>query len=165
LGAHVAFSVGWIGALLAFFALAIAGASSGDTALVRGCYLTMDLVARIVLLPLALASLVSGVVQSLGTVWGLWRHYWVVFKLVITVLALVVFLLQLGSISDLAAAATNAQVTSARYGDARASLVLHAGVGLIVLLVPLFLSIYKPRGVTPFGRPRSFGDPTATESS
>ena len=152
LSAHVAFSVSWLGAVAAFLALAIAGLASEAPERVRSSYVAMDVVAIYVLLPVALASLASGIVQSLGTSWGLMRHYWVTIKLAVTVLALVVLLLQMGSISDLADAAANSSVMSPRYDEARTSLVVHAGGGLAVLLVPLALSIYKPRGVTAYGR-------------
>jgi hypothetical protein len=152
LSAHVALTVGWLGALAAFLVLAIAGISIEGPANARSTYVAMELIALYVLLPIAVGSLVSGIVQSLITPWGLLRHYWVVVKLLITAVALIVFLLQLGSISDLADAARSATLIRPRYDAARVSLVVHAGGGLVILLVPLFLSIFKPRGITPLGR-------------
>ena len=73
---HVTASVGWIGAVAAFLALAVVGLTSSDAPTVRGAYLVMEPAARLILLPLAYASLVTGLVQSLGTSWGLFRHYW-----------------------------------------------------------------------------------------
>jgi hypothetical protein len=35
--------------------------------------------------PLAMATILSGVLPSLGTRWGLFEHYWIVTKLVLTV--------------------------------------------------------------------------------
>ena len=87
LTAHVVSSVGWLGAVAAFLALAVAGLTSRDAQVVRAAYLAMDLIARLVIVPAALASLLTGFVQSLGTPWGLFRHYWVLAKLLITVLA------------------------------------------------------------------------------
>src|ERR671916_2640913 len=84
---HVTSSVGWIGAVLVFLALAAIGLSSEDERTVRGAYLVMAPAAWFVLVPLAHASLLSGIVLSLGTTWGLFRHYWVVLKLLITVFA------------------------------------------------------------------------------
>jgi hypothetical protein len=37
----------------------------------------MGLTAWLVIMPLSVATLVSGLVQALGTTWGLLRHYWV----------------------------------------------------------------------------------------
>ena len=52
----------------------------------------MERAAWLVLVPLAFAALISGVVQGLGTQWGLFRHYWAVFKLVITAFITVILL-------------------------------------------------------------------------
>jgi len=42
LTAHVAFSVGWLGADAAFLALAIVGTTSQDSQMVRAAYFAMD---------------------------------------------------------------------------------------------------------------------------
>ena len=149
---HVASSVGWMGAVAAFLALAVAGLTSSDDATVKGAYIAMDVVARLVIVPLAIAALGTGIVQSLGTTWGLFHHYWVLIKLVITTLAFVVLLLQMASISALAQAASLQALGSSDLRQARSSLVVHAAGGLLVLLVPMTLSIYKPRGMTRHGQ-------------
>jgi len=118
---------------------------------VRSAYVAMDLTTRFVILPLAIASLLTGIVQSVGSSWGLMQHYWVVIKLVVTLMATIVLLLQTGSISFLASAAAEDAFGSADFRDTRFSLVIHAGGGLLVLLVPASLSIYKPRGRTRYG--------------
>ena len=158
LTSHVTASVGWLGAVGAFLALAIAGLTSADTQLVRGAYLAMDLETRFVIVPLAFASLVTGLVQSLGTTWGLVRHYWVVVKLVITIAATAILLQQLGPIGYLAGAASEGTLAGSDLRVVRISLVVHAGGGLLVLLVPMILSIYKPRGLTRYGRRKQLED-------
>ncbi len=45
LTAHVTSSVGWLGAVGAFLALAVAGLTSQDTQMVRATYLAMELLA------------------------------------------------------------------------------------------------------------------------
>src|SRR5690348_12939590 len=87
LTAHVTASLGWFGAVAAFLALALVGLTSQDVQLVRAAYPAMELITRFVIVPLAVASLLTGVVSSLGTKWGLFRYYWVLLKLVITILA------------------------------------------------------------------------------
>src|SRR5918993_3618662 len=86
---HVTSSVGWIGAVLVFLALAAIGLTSQDERTVRGAYLVMAPAAWFVLVPLAHASLLSGIALSLGTTSGLFRHHWVLVKLLITVFATV----------------------------------------------------------------------------
>ncbi len=156
LTAHVTSSVGWLGAVAAFLVLAIAGLTSQDAQMVRAAYLAMEMITWFVIVPLAFASLLTGLVQSLGTKWGLFRNYWVLVKFVLTILATVVLLLQTGSISYLADVAAETTLSSADLREARISLVSHAGGGLLVLLVPMILSVYKPRGMTPYGRRKQY---------
>ena len=152
LTAHVTFSVGWVGAVASFLVLAIAGLTSPDAQVVRAAYLTMDLTGWFVLVPLAFASLVTGVVQSLGTKWGLFQHYWIVAKLLINVLATFVLLLYtetLDSLSRVAAATSSGRDLEALSSP---SPVLHAAAALLLLLVATTLAVYKPRGMTPYGQ-------------
>lgn len=151
LTAHVTFSVGWLGAVAAFLVLAIAGLSSRDAQMVRAAYLAMEQIAWFVIVPLAFASLLTGLVQSLGTHWGLFRNYWVLVKFVVTVLATIVLLLQMESISYVAGVAAENTLAGADLREARLSLVVHSGGGLLALLVPMVLSVYKPRGMTRYG--------------
>jgi uncharacterized membrane protein len=150
LTAHVAFSVGWLGAIAGFLALAVVGLTSDDVDTVRGVYLVMEPAAWLVLVPLAFASLLTGLVQALGTTWGLFRHYWVVFKLLINVAATIVLLLYMGTFRSMADVAAD---PSADLGAVRnASPLLHAALALLLLLVATTLAVYKPRGMTPYGQ-------------
>ncbi|TIL81384.1 MAG: hypothetical protein E5Y81_02780 [Mesorhizobium sp.] len=151
LTAHVTSSVGTLGAVAGFLALAVAGLNSVDSQMVRAAYLAMELTAWYVIVPLALASLLTGLVQSLGTPWGLLRHYWVVTKLLLTVLVTIVLLLQMELIGYLADVSAETMLSSADLRVLRMSPMIHAAGGLLVLLVPVVLSLYKPRGLTPYG--------------
>jgi len=105
LTAHVTSSVGWLGAVAGFLALAVVGLASQDAQVVRAAYLVMEPVGWFVLVPLAFASLLTGLVQSLGTTWGLLRHYWVLFKLLINVFATFVLLMYMQTLDRFAAVA------------------------------------------------------------
>lgn len=152
LTAHVTVSVGWLGAVGAFLALAVIGLTSDDPETVRGAYLLMEPAAWFVLVPLAFASLLTGVVQSLGTRWGLLRHYWVVFKLVINVLSTIVLLLYMRTFDNLAGLAADPGTDLATVRSA--SPLLHAAAALLLLLTATGLAVYKPRGLTAYGRRR-----------
>jgi hypothetical protein len=148
LTAHVSSSVGWLGTVASSLALAVAGMVSDDVEVVRGSYLTLELLGWYVLVPLSLASLLTGLVSSLGTSWGLFRHYWVVAKLVINVFATVVLLMYMESLDYLAAVArTTGDLEALR----SSSPVLHAAAALLLLLAATVLGVYKPRGVTRYG--------------
>lgn len=148
LTAHLTVSVGWIGAVVAYLALVGAAWTSHDVQTIRATWFAMDLIGWYVLVPLALSSLLTGVVMATGTRWGLFRHYWVLFSLLLTILATVVLVVHMQTVSVAASAAMESDSPS------RAGLrseLLHAGGGLLLLLVITGLNVYKPRGMTPYG--------------
>lgn len=161
LTAHVTSSVGWLGAVAGFLALALAGLTSEDAQMVRAAYLAMELTCWFVIVPLSLASPLTGLVQSLGTAWGLFGHYWVLAKLLITIPASIILLLHVPSISRIADVAAATTLSSADLGGLRIQLVANAGAAMLVLLVTTTLSVYKPRGMTAYGRSHQY-DPGDT---
>jgi len=157
LTAHVSTSVGWLGALAVFLAHAVASVVSQDVQMVRAASLAMGLTAWFVILPLSLASLITGLVQAFGTAWGLFRHYWIVFKLLLTAVATIVLLLKLGPISTLADTAAQTTFSSGDLTGLRTSLLVHAAGGLLVLLAAATLAVYKPPGMTRYGMRKEGG--------
>ncbi|MGP3980405.1 hypothetical protein [Streptomyces sp. KR80] len=151
LTAHVTSSVGWLGAVVGFLALAIAGLTSQDAQTARGAYLAMEVIGWFVLVPLSLVSLLTGLVQALGTTWGLFRHYWVLFKLLITVLATILLLVHMQVASHIAGVAAERSLSSGDLVGMRIQLLADTGAALLVLLVAVTLSVYKPRGLTRYG--------------
>jgi hypothetical protein len=153
LTAHVASSVGWLGAVVAFLPLAVVGLAGRDAQTLRAAYLAMELIGWYVLIPLALASLLTGLVQSLGTTWGLFRHYWVLFKLLITAFATIVLLMYTQTLGYLASVAVETTPSSDELGGLRTgSPLLHASSALLLLIVATTLAVYKPRGMTRYGQ-------------
>lgn len=160
---HVVTSVGWLGAVVAYLALDVTAVTSQDVELVRTAYGAMELVAVSAIVPLALTAVVVGVLNALGTVWGLFRHWWVIVKLLLTLVAAAVLLLQVPTIRMLADAAG----TAADPRDLPGTLA-HSVGGLLVLVVVTLLSTCKPRGLTRYGwrrqqaeRGRRRGEPSA----
>jgi hypothetical protein len=152
LTAHVTSSVGWFGTAAAFQALAIAAVTTREPATVRGFYLAMELIGWYVIVPFCIASLVTGLVISLGTSWGLFRHYWVLVKFLITVVAALIlfgFTQTLSSLGDLAADPT---LSMYELRNLKQSPVLHSGGGLLAIFVATILAVYKPWGMTRYGR-------------
>jgi len=149
LTAHVVSSVGWLGAVGVFLALAVVGLTSQDAQLVRAVYLAAEPIIWFAIIPLALASLLSGLVQSLGSTWGLFRHYWVLFKLLIAVVATIVLLQYTDTVGFFA----NLAESSADPRELKSpTFVLHSAAALLLLLAATTLAVYKPRGMTPYGR-------------
>lgn len=146
---HIMSSIGWVGAVIAFLALAVIGLTSEDEKTVRGAYLVMAPAAWFVLVPLAHASLLSGIALSLGTTWGLFRQYWVVLKLLITVFATAILLIYMGTFREMAGVAAD---PVAELGLVRnPSPMVHALFALVLLMIATVLGVYKPFGMTAYG--------------
>jgi hypothetical protein len=163
--AHVGSSVGWLGAIATSLVIAVAGLADADGHMVRAAYLSLQVIGRYALVPLSLASLVTGLIQSLGTPWGLLRHYWVVTKLLMNIFAtglLLLYMQTLSYLADLARAVTSTADLD-RLRDP--SPVVHAAAAVALLLVALVLSIYKPRGMTAYGRRKQHRLRTATANT
>lgn len=152
LTAHVTFSVGWLGAVAGFLALAIAGLISRDSQMSQASYISMELITWYVIIPLSLTSLLTGLVQSLGTRWGLFRHYWVMILFLFTVFSIVVLLAHLQPISLMTNMATKASLSETGLRGAQVQLVVAPVAALLVLLVSTALAIYKPKGMTHYGQ-------------
>ena len=110
----------------------------------------MNLLGAFLIVPLGLASLLTGLIQSLGTHWGLLRHHWVVTKLLLTIGA--VTLLMLHQFTAVAGAARMTMATAAgarpHVGRFGTQLVVDAALAVVVLLTNTTLSVFKPWGRT-----------------
>ncbi len=147
---HVSSSVGWLGAVVVFLALAIIGLTSSNAATVRGVYLVMAPAAWLVLVPLAHASLISGLALSLGSTWGLIRHYWVAIKLALTLFSTAVLLIYMRTFQQMADVAADPIVGLDLVRNP--SPLVHAILALAVLAAATILAVYKPFGPTPYGQ-------------
>ncbi|NGO12229.1 hypothetical protein G5C60_32645 [Streptomyces sp. HC44] len=148
---HVAASVGWLGSVAVFLVLAVVGLTGEDAQRVRGVYLATEVTGWYVIVPLAFASLVTGLVQSLGTTWGLIRHYWVLAKLVLTVVATFLLLLHMQVAEQVADTAARTSLSGSDLSGMRVQLVVDAAAAVAVLLITTALSVHKPRGLTRYG--------------
>ena len=148
--AHVVTSIAWLGAVASFLVLAVTGLYSTNIQLVCSSYLVMPSIAGI-LVPLSFVALLTGLVLSLGTKWGLFRYYWVLAKLLINSLSIPILLLHTRLIREVAAAAAKSSLFPADLRDERIHLVISAAAALLALLAAAALSVYKPRGLTTFG--------------
>jgi hypothetical protein len=151
--AHVTTSVGWLGAVACFLALAVVGLSSRQPLEVQAAYLAMEMVCWAVIVPLSLLSPATGIAQSLWTPWGLIRHYWVVVKLLVTLPCTAILLLHMLPTTRLAAAAAAGQLNGSAMHDLRVQLVADAAVAVAALLFTTLLAVYKPRGNASDGLP------------
>lgn len=149
LTAHVTFSLGWFGTVAAFLVLSIAGVTANEQ-VVKACYLAMDLIAWFVILPFCLCSLITGLAQSLFTNWGLLKHWWILVKFILTLIATIVLLVHMQPISYLAKIASESPLTLTELSALRIRLIADAGAAMLVLLATTTISVYKPWGKVQF---------------
>lgn len=148
---HVTASVGWLGAVLGFLALTLPALRSEHLQVVRSAYVSMDIIARFAILPLCIASLVTGVFQSLISKWGLIQHYWVAFKLLMNVLSSAVLVGHMRPIAEVGRAALGRNLARGELSNVRLQIAVDACAAVVVLLIATGLAIYKPPGITSYG--------------
>jgi hypothetical protein len=145
LTAHITTSVGWLGVVFAKLVLGLLAVTSA-----AGLQLLAAMEAlNVAFPPLAIGTLASGVLLSLGTRWGVLQHWWVVTKLVLTV-GVVATAVQL---ADRAAQAALANPSPATY----AAVLALTGTHVLMLAAATVLSVYKPWGRITFPAPSVAG--------
>ena len=138
LAAHALVAVGWFGIVVAKLVLELAAVTGKDAEIPEAAYLFMGLFDRALFPPMALGTLLTGIVLSVGTAWGLFRHYWIMAKLVLTVAVIVTGVVFVGAWLEEARAAAS--------GPAAVRLVYASLAHLLMLGAATVISIYKPWG-------------------
>ncbi len=143
---HVAVSVGWLGLAVGLLALSITGYTTGSPETAGVAYRAMKIFGDWLVLPVALASLVSGLVLSLRTSWGLTRYHWVHAKFWLT---LVTVLLSVFSLRP----GINRLAAEAAAGTLRPDLglLVAPAVATATYLFSTAISVLKPWGPTKRG--------------
>jgi hypothetical protein len=90
---HLTVSVGWIGAVIAYLALGVSAVTTSDAETVRAAWVAMELTGWYTIVPLAIATLLTGLIMALGTC--LFRHYWVPISPRLPIFATVILLLHM----------------------------------------------------------------------
>jgi hypothetical protein len=147
---HIIFSVGWAGAVAVFLAHAIVGLTTSDNNMMSAAYVAMCLSCWLVIVPANLGSLLTGLVQALCTPWGLFRHWWILIKLILTIGCTILLFLHTSQIGYLAQTAPEPAGT--RLQGLRVEIMYKAAAALLVLMAITAISVYKPWGLTPFGQ-------------
>ncbi len=147
---HVIASAGWLGLTLGLLALGITAATDGSAGTVEASVRAMKLFADWLLLPVAFLTLLSGLLLSLGTVWGLARYRWVYTKfwLTLATTTATVFALRPGVNSAVTAVAAGGPLPDA--GD----VLFGPVVSLSAYVFMTVISVLKPWGKTRRGRRR-----------
>ena len=145
LATHVIVSVGWLGIVAAMLVLEISAVTTHDVGMSKATYTLIGSVSDTLLMPppasFGLAALLTGIVLSLGTKWGLLKHYWILAKLLLTVAVI---------LSGIFLVDRWIQQAGAHPEDASAPMLLICVfmLHLVMLGAATILSVYKPRGTT-----------------
>ena len=151
LTAHLIVSVGWLGVVIAKIALKLFAMTTGDPAVYDALYLATGRL-NLAFPPLAIGTIATGVLLSLGTKWGLIRHYWVATKIVLT-FGVIITAVQLGTrIPRPSGRAMDDGASPGLLASPMALLLALSITHLLMLVAATILSTYKPWGKTWFGR-------------
>ena len=151
---HLLGGVGWFGAVAAYLCLSATGLFTASPKLAEACYLAMDVIGWRVIVPLSVVVVLAGLTQGIGTAWGLARHWWVLLKLLMTILAAGALLMHMRPTSVLAAAAQAGRLADPDLQGLRFELVLAPSLALLLLGFNVALGVIKPKGLTPFAGPQ-----------
>jgi hypothetical protein len=133
---HVLATVGLFGADLGLLVIGTSGIAGADP---RAIYPASHLIAEIIVQPLAIISVVTGVVLARVSGWGLLRYWWTAIKLVTTLALTAVVLLVL--VPRLGVAADAPDMVPA---SQRVLLLLGPAIASNLLVLNAALGIYKP---------------------
>ena len=152
---HVLCGVGWMGADIALMVLLVNARMTASAAEVMAGYTAVALIVPVAVPPLCLGVLLTGLLLGWATPWGLVRHWWVFVKLVLaivmTILVFVALLPAVRSVPELSGIDT-ADGVRAKLGPAGIQLLFPPVVSFLLLGIATLLSIFKPRGLTPWSR-------------
>jgi hypothetical protein len=151
---HLVSSVGWLGVSLTMLALGLAGRFAGSKRSTEGAYWAAHLFVDVLVIPLSLISLLSGVLMGLVTHWGLVRHKWVLTKLVLTTITtcLGIFLLRPGVLDAYRNSGPGGDPVTLQH--AGADLVYAGSVSTGTYLLITVIAVFKPWGHTRWGQAR-----------
>ena len=154
LAAHIVVSVGLLGISAAMLVLGTVAAATPDPGTSSAAYRSMGIFTRGVIQPAAVGALVTGVILSLGTKWGLLEHYWIVAKLALTVAAVLCGIFVVRPLVQQAIAATSgaAPLTTPDPGSGPMLLIATSAANVLMLGAATVISVYKPWGAIARGR-------------
>jgi len=151
---HVVVSLGWMGGGAANVVLAVTAVSTGSAEVQRVCYYLINRIDFALVIPLAFGALASGVVISLATKWGLFRYWWVLTKLALTLGVIVFSIFWVGVWVEESVLAT---ASAAPANPAARPLIYGAGANIVAFLFMTWASIVKPWGKAPWSAVRGGG--------
>ena len=155
--AHLLFACLWVGGAVGLTLMNFL-LRADDIMELYGIQVAKRFVDDFVIIPGALGCLLTGLLYSLFTPWGWFKHRWITVKWVITVSGVLFGTFFLGpwlnSLGPMAAAEGLAALTNPRYVHHQRMLQLWGTLQAATILFALFISVLKPwKGRAPAGTP------------
>jgi len=150
-GTHMFFASAWVGAAVCMTTLRLL--SLKNSVLANGDILyavnaSIKLIDDAIIIPAALGTLLTGLLISLLTPWGFFRHRWVTVKWAVTLIAILFGTFFLGPwVNELTALADTFRAVAPAEPIFQLLLIRHTlwgGVQTITLIAVVFISALKP---------------------
>ncbi|WP_240041204.1 DUF2269 family protein [Paenibacillus ginsengarvi] len=148
--AHLIFSAIMLGGMVIFLVLSITAATTNDPRLFESCFAIMRVLAQTSVRASTIGTVVTGVLLSVWTHWGLLRYYWIIAKELLTLVAIGIGIVGIGiwsvKTADLSAAQGMDVLHDAVFRSNRNMLVGGIVCQIVSLAAIFVLSVYKPWG-------------------
>ncbi|MQA10499.1 MAG: hypothetical protein GEU98_18470 [Pseudonocardiaceae bacterium] len=141
---HVILSVGWLGVAASALVLSIVAFFETRVPVLRAVYEFHGMLIAVLTRPIGIGAVVTGIILSLGTKWGLVRHYWVLTKFVLSIGAILLSAMVQTELIEVGLAYANTP-GSAELASAQSGILLVAIFHVVALGLSTGLSVYKPR--------------------
>ncbi|WP_340682674.1 hypothetical protein LCL61_28945 [Amycolatopsis coloradensis] len=146
---HVGLSVSWLGIAISMVVLSTVGYATENAELRHGAYELMHIFDLFIVIPTMMLSIITGLVVSLGSKWGLAKHWWVLLKLVIALGIPAVAIVESQWVQELAERTLD---PAAEPGATGLTLMICMIVFSAALWTATYLSVFKPGGKTRWGK-------------
>jgi uncharacterized membrane protein len=149
-GFHLFFTAAWIGAAMSMLAVMFLKGDARDGGELYGYHASVKLIDDFIIIASAFGCFITGLLLSWLTNWGFFKYRWIIFKLIVTVAAIVFGTFWLGPWTNSLAAISGA-MGQAAFGDKEYLSALQLGmvfgsVQMVVLVATIFISTLKPWG-------------------
>lgn len=147
---HVISVASWIGGTLGMLLLGVYLQNAANGEQLYYTLANMEIIDENLLKYPALLSLITGIMLSIWTQWGLVKHYWVTIKFILTILTIMIGILFLNkwtaSIGEMVKDIGFATLQNQDFQTTWWSIIITGTFNLLCLVFMVFITYYKPFG-------------------
>ncbi len=147
---HVIAVASWIGGTLGMMLLGLYLQNAANGEQLAYTLVSMEVIDENLLKYPALLSLLTGIMLSVWTQWGLVKYYWVMMKLVLTIMTILIGIFFLNdwtaSLAEMVEKMGFSTLQNPDFQKTWLSMIITASFNLICLVLMVFLTYFKPFG-------------------